>query len=185
MKIKILLFAMFLSFGTLCFAGPSDPIINYDGPYTGTVIWLVPGGGSDQLSGDIQFTYDGVQYTINFLSDMANEQCFSDHCDFWWTGGTIDISGSNGLHFDGMFTGCELFGCIEHYYNPSQIDVESSNLGRWGDGQQGYGIFNLTLSPNGQNLDFTNHPTPEPGSMVLLGSGVGLFALWKRRVFTR
>ena len=100
-------------------------------------------------------------------------------------GGTILITGPDGLKFTGTFTGGSSTDddCTTHGRACFHETIDMNFTGVWNNGQKWSGSLDLTGGNGGKlrggDLDMTE--TPEPTSIVLLGGGAMIVWLRNRR----
>jgi hypothetical protein len=114
-------------------------------------------------------TGDALTYTYDPVT--------GDYSATFGLGGFFDMTGPNGLTFTGVVTS----GSTAFTFNSWNVDVTYS--GQWSDGQYATGTADVSIGGGGIEgaATLTQQDTvPEPGSFILLGSGL-LGALGLRR----
>jgi hypothetical protein len=195
MRIKLVVALLFL---TLASAGAALAQVEIGSsidalciPACGT-IHTSGGLGKDASGSLLDFQADGDLFSFTFKTGRSLTYSKTDGKGGDWLakstygrGGTILITGPDGLKFKGTFTGgsstdddCTTKGrrCFEE-------SIDMNFTGVWNNGEKWSGSFDLTGTNGGKldggDLDMTQ--TPEPTSIALFGGGALVAWLRNRR----
>ena len=146
-----------------------------------SVCGVDPGNAGSPASGAADFTDLGYPYwSFSFLTGPADSWSqVGGSYSAGFSSGSIDITGPFGLTFNGNLT----HGDSQESLAGEHAGVEFT--GYWSNGLYGYGdaeVF-ITLG-QGASADFDiTTVAPEPGSLIMFGSGIlGLAGMLRRRL---
>lgn len=163
----------------------ADNTINATGTLTGSQIsngvWLITSGtinltGANDCNncGLTSVSMDGTGYLINPAPNSGFE-----------VGGGTNLTGLDNLLYLGSNPQLDDEGLAFRMDSPLQ-QADQIGIAIWGNGTSAYSIFGGNWTINDQNgggsFSATLAPTPEPSSLMLLGTGlIGLAAVARRR----
>lgn len=134
----------------------------------------------------------GSDFKVNITTTVGDDWTETIVNSSWGPGGTVTILGPDGLTFHGWTDGGGT-GYGDHYRELCcffyDLDtVETKFAGQWSNGLWGFGAFDATIGQafnngheEGADLLLTTY-TPDPSTLLLFGSGLGVLGFWKRHL---
>ena len=150
-----------------------------------TLCMFDEGWGGGSASGYASFTQLALPWSYAFVTPSASWWC--TNCPWWYDaqfdqGGTFTMTGPHGLTFNGIVSA----GWTTHY-GPGHDEIWLAFSGQWSNGLTAFGDVDEDWWSDpyfdvAAQLDATTI-VPDPGSLMLLGSGVlGLAGVLRRKL---
>ena len=179
MKLKFVVFLVASVLSTASAAKADSFNLNVSGSGfngSGLLTGTVTSGGVSMITGG-NITINGMSATI---INNPNGTAFSDYA----TGSSYDFDYDN-LVSGGQSASLDTDGLLFLLSNGAVVNLwEVNGVYYWNEFANGQWMFDPSVGQGGEAIDANISPTPEPGSLVLLGTGLLLLTglvFWKSK----